>query len=135
MPDGYGLLVQEERWRREEKTAMDVDIVAVRKLCSPFDVDDWPHLVCPSCGIGRLVAHRDHFERHHTAAFRDVDDPEDTQGTFHLRLYCSMPICTDWVIATGDCTYEWNRESWKADHSDIYKMMLHVRGFTRRSAS
>ncbi|MCD2155816.1 DUF4145 domain-containing protein [Rhodococcus cerastii] len=111
---------------------MNVDVDAVRKLCNPFNSDDWPHLVCPSCGKGRLIPPKEeelagHIPRQHTAATRDIGEPEDTHGTFYVHLSCNLPICEDWAVATGDCTYVRNPESWKPDWSDFITLVLRVR--------
>ncbi|RBO91358.1 uncharacterized protein DUF4145 [Nocardia puris] len=75
----------------------------IRKLAHPIRIGDWPHLVCPVCGVGGLGV--GNFAHEHETGVKSHDeDPTDLRGRFSLQLVCGRASCQSWVILTGDYT-------------------------------
>ncbi|MET9459950.1 DUF4145 domain-containing protein [Streptomyces canus] len=79
----------------------------------PENLDDWPHIPCPTCTRGVLLPDRDSFEEEESVTSKSLRDeevwePEWIQGTFHCVLTCRKGSC-DHVRVIGEMTVGWGR--------------------------
>ena len=80
----------------------------------PENLDDWPHIPCPTCTRGVLLPVRDSFVAEESVTSRSLHDheawePEWIQGGFHCVLTCRKETC-DQVRAIGEMTVGQGRQ-------------------------
>ncbi|MEW2219039.1 DUF4145 domain-containing protein [Streptomyces sp. NPDC006990] len=77
----------------------------------PENLDDWPHIPCPTCTRGALLPVSDSFVVEESVTSRSLHDhdawePEWIHGGFHCVLTCRKETC-DRVRVIGEMTVDW----------------------------
>ncbi|MCX4429272.1 DUF4145 domain-containing protein [Streptomyces mirabilis] len=77
----------------------------------PENLDDWPHIPCPTCTRGALLPDPDSFVAEESVTSKSLHDhdawePEWIQGGFHCVLTCRKETC-DHVRVIGEMTVDY----------------------------
>ncbi|MFG2778229.1 DUF4145 domain-containing protein [Streptomyces prunicolor] len=80
----------------------------------PENLDDWPHVPCPTCTRGVLLPDRDSFVEEESVTslslrVHEVWEPEWIQGSFYCVLTCRKESC-DHVRVIGEMTVGGGRD-------------------------